>query len=125
MFVAWLSLPYYERKPKTQRDLAKALGVAEWTLSRWKYDGALDEAMALAEHALRERHGEILRALGDKAAAGDVQAIRTYLETICQRGAAARIQVNTTGPTQINIAELVRETEKVDALPAWLESEAS
>ena len=101
-FVCWLALPHWARVPASQIQLARDLRVHETTLSRWKSEGALDEAMAMAEATLRERHGEIMQALGDKASAGDVAAIRTYLEYILRRAAPARVEVNTSGPTQIN-----------------------
>ncbi len=120
MFVAWLALPTQFRKPPTLSALAKVLKVSRPTLWRWQQKGAALEAAKIADLTLIARHGEIMQALGDKAASGDVQAVRTYLEYVLRRGAPARVEVNTSGPTQVNFVDVVRETEKVDALPGWL-----
>lgn len=36
IFAEWLALPYSERSPKTQKELAKQLGFNEHTLGEWK-----------------------------------------------------------------------------------------
>jgi len=120
-FLLWLATPTWMRKPRTRVELARTLHVHPVTLSRWAHEEEfLTELRRFVKRALQDRYADVVTALCDKASSGDVAAIKTYLEFICAEAAPARIEVNAMGNTQINIAEAVRETEQVDALPGWL-----
>lgn len=45
-FIDWLATPEFARNIKTQRELAKNLGVSEVTLSRWKKDNEIVQFVA-------------------------------------------------------------------------------
>lgn len=71
IFAAWLSLPKSERKPKSQTLLAKELGVKDITLSRWKKLPALQAEVDRTHlHYLKDRMGDLYRALVDHAING-------------------------------------------------------
>ena len=71
VYAMWLSLPKSERKPRTQGELAKKLEVSEMTLSRWKKLPAIQAEIDRTHlHYLRDRMGDLYRALVDLAISG-------------------------------------------------------
>ena len=71
VYALWLSLPKSERKPKTQGLLAKELDVTEMTLSRWKKLPAIQAEIDRTHlHYLKDRMGDLYRALVDHAVNG-------------------------------------------------------
>ena len=82
---AWLALPQRYRKPKTQKELAKSVGVNEFTLSRWKALPSFgEEVVALARDRIKlEDLNRVLDAMVKKAIDhGDVQAARFVYECV-------------------------------------------
>jgi hypothetical protein len=63
-FVAWIGLPVSLRIPKTQKELAKNLGVGEDTLSEWKQrDGFFKAVEKKRKEWGQERTPEVIHAL--------------------------------------------------------------
>lgn len=75
VFVDWLATPDFAKEIKTQRELAKFLGVSEVTLSRWKQDKDIIEFVI---NRKRELAGvELLPKVIDAIA---IRATKTNLE---------------------------------------------
>ena len=80
-FQEWLALPKRLREPKTQRELAKVIGVGEDTLSDWKrFDGFVDAVNVIARRYLKESMPAILDAIATKATKGDMPAAKLALQ---------------------------------------------
>lgn len=80
-FIEWLALPKAQRKPKTQTEFAKSIGMHETTLSDWKkLPGFMSEVTAIAREQLRDALSDVYGALVKRALDGDVQAIKLALE---------------------------------------------
>lgn len=68
-FIDWLATPEFARNIKTQRELAKKLGVSEVTLSRWKKDENIIRIVADRKKKLAgvELLPRVIDALADRA----------------------------------------------------------
>lgn len=80
-FIHWLAIPKKERKPRTQQELAREMGLDPATLSDWKnIPGFTDEVTTLARQALRDALTDVYAALIKRAIDGDVPAIKLAME---------------------------------------------
>lgn len=122
VFVEWLSLTDVQRQernlPRTQRELAAALNLSEYTLSHWKADKGIQAALArrLKGRAL-ERAPAILDHLAGKATGekdkGCNEAARMVLD-IALPPKAPDVTV------EVNIGDVLRsDLEKQVELPEW------
>jgi hypothetical protein len=79
VYISWLALPRANR-PTQLQELAKQLGVAKSTLHKWRHlPGFMDAVFDKVRQHLDESMAAIMKALADKAEAGDVGAIRLCL----------------------------------------------
>lgn len=79
--MAWLATPPVLRVPLYQGQFAKQIGVHETTLSDWKkLEGWQEEVDALIRATLGEALPGAVKALKDKAQAGEFQHLKMYLE---------------------------------------------
>ena len=81
-FIEWLSQPPALRKPRTQIELAEELGIQRETLSRWKQDPEIKNAVANNTVQLLDADdlAAIMYSMKEKAKAGNVQAAKLLLE---------------------------------------------
>jgi hypothetical protein len=80
-FVERLSLPSSARNPKTQRELAKQLGVDAATLSDWKrFPDLWEQVRKRVDERVKEDHADVVSAVVEAAKGGNVQAQKLYLE---------------------------------------------
>ena len=90
-FAAWLATPKEFRKPATARGFAKKHGVHHVTLSGWKTsDDVVEEARKriVAQAALKLP--DVLHTLAKMAEAGNMEAIRIFIEDVIGWGPAER-----------------------------------
>ena len=80
--MAWFALPTSHRLPRTQKELAQIVGVAEETMSRFKKeDGFFDEVDRRRKIYFKEFYtSNIIQAIADKACDGDPRAQKLYLQ---------------------------------------------
>ena len=80
--MAWFALPTAHRLPRTQKELAQIVGVAEETMSRFKKeDGFFDEVDKRRKIYFKEFYtSNIVQAIADKACDGDPRAQKLYLQ---------------------------------------------
>lgn len=77
----WLSLPSYAREPRTQKQLAKKLGVDASTFSDWKLlPGFMIYVRHLMEERIQEDCPDVVGALVRKAKKGDVPALKLFFD---------------------------------------------
>ena len=75
-FIEWLAAAKADRRPKTQIDLAKEIGVNDKTLTRWKkLPGFRDAVTARARELLGDDLPQIYDALRKEAIAGSYKHI--------------------------------------------------
>jgi ribosomal protein L29 len=98
-YIAWLALPRAQRKPKTQRELAKQLDVAEETLSRWKHEaGFMDDVNTLARDLVKHDIAEILGVIRSRAKKGELAYVNMAL---AMAGMATDVEAAGRGPSEI------------------------
>ena len=102
VLAAWLALPKDMREPSTQKALAEKLDVDQMTLSRWKkmhnMKAYVDDVLLIE---LRDRLGELHRALIDHAIAGKhpkymEMALQLAMEQFGKKEVDVRITKNET-----------------------------
>jgi hypothetical protein len=82
-FVEWLATPEELRLPKNQREFCREHGINEATAWRWKSDSAvLARVEKLVNHYMRTHYADVAYALVRAAIAGNVEAIRLYLQFV-------------------------------------------
>jgi len=82
-FIEWLALPSSGRNPRTQRELARQLGVDAATLSDWKLSpGLWEQVRKRVDEGVKEHHADVISATVKAAKRGNVQAQKLYLEYI-------------------------------------------
>lgn len=84
-YVDWLVQPESLREPKTKADWAREHGFNRKTLTDWEHDDRVRWAIQDRADALNmspERVQEVMNALYKKAASGDVQSMKLYLEHV-------------------------------------------
>lgn len=80
VFIDWLALPKRERQPKTQRLLAKEIGIDETTLGRWKrLPGFADAVIQTSREFIKDAIPEVLDALRRGAIKGSIAHIDRVL----------------------------------------------
>ena len=82
-FALWLALPKHERKPKTQKEFARAHDIRDATLSGWKALPQFAEivtknSIAVASSML----GRVLHSIAGHAMKGDDANARLFLEAL-------------------------------------------
>lgn len=97
-FMAWLSLPKALKRPKTQRDFAKEIGVGEDTLSDWKkVDGFQDEVTRQAREYMRQHVPDVLGVITQHAKTGSIAHLNMFLS---MTGLADDVEAAGKGPMQ-------------------------
>jgi len=82
-FIVWLSLPPLERWPKTQRALAKVIGVNSVTLSKWKCTAEIAERVNVASRRYASfRSAEFIATIFEDALNGDWRARQMIFELL-------------------------------------------
>lgn len=84
-YVDWLVTPEAMREPKTKTAWAAEHGFNAKTLNMWEHDDRVRWAIRDRADALNmspERIQEVMNALYRKAASGDVQAAKLYMEHV-------------------------------------------
>lgn len=79
-FASWLVLPPSQRKPATQDELAKHLGVAASTLSAWRRLPLIQAVTADWRASYKVHFSEVMDAMFRKARNGNVAAARLLAE---------------------------------------------
>lgn len=82
-FIEYLLTPRIQRHPKHQKEWAEQHGLADRTLRRWKKNEAFQTKLRnrMRETSLDpERVSEVLSAVFEAAAGGDMQAAKLYLQ---------------------------------------------
>jgi Helix-turn-helix of insertion element transposase len=106
-FIEWLSLPSSARNPKTQRELAKQLGVDAATLSDWKRSPDLwEKVRRWVDERVKEDHADVMSALVDTAKQGNVQAQKLYLEYIQNWSEGMRHEIRNTERVVFDFSKL-------------------
>lgn len=81
LVIEWLATPRFDRTPPTQELLAKKLGINDRTITRWKQEPELLEAInKRARELLSSDLPEIYGALRREAVKGSYQHIKLSLE---------------------------------------------
>lgn len=84
-YVEWLVIPESMRQPATKQAWADEHGVNRRTLNEWERDDRVKWAIRDRADALNmspERVQEVMNALYRKAASGDVQAAKLYMDHV-------------------------------------------
>jgi hypothetical protein len=98
-FIAWLALPKAQRVPKQQRDLAKAIGVDEGTLSDWKHlTGFFEAVNALARDLVKHDVADVLGVVRSRAKKGELAYVNMVL---AMAGMAVDVEAAGKGPGQL------------------------
>lgn len=93
LYLDWLAISKYERKPATEQLLAKEIGVTDRTLRRWKNLPGFREAITQrAREFLNENLPEIYGALQREAIKGNFQHIRLALELTGEYAEKQRVE---------------------------------
>lgn len=96
-FVAWICTPKFERSPRTQKELADLLGVAERTVQRWRKDPRVQELINEKLDDLnfdRVRIQEIIDAMHEQAVGGDTKAASLLLQYLGEFIPTTRLQTD-------------------------------
>lgn len=97
--IAWLALPKAQRKPRSQRDLAKEIGADEATLSDWKrLPGFMDDVNALGRELVKDDIAEILGVIRSRAKKGDLAFVNMAL---AMAGMAPDVEAAGRGPSEM------------------------
>ena len=99
--MAWLALPKAQRKPRTQRDLAKEIGVGEDTLSDWKkLPGFIDDVNALARELVKHDIADVLGVIRTRAKKGELPFVNMVL---AMAGLAGDLEAAGRGPSNVKL----------------------
>lgn len=80
-FIGWIALPKAARLPKTNKELAKKIGVSQDTLTDWKrLTGFWKEVQQEQESYFRGQTADVLHALLEKAKTGRAAEVKLYLQ---------------------------------------------
>lgn len=97
-FLEWLALPKTQRKPGTQRALAKEFGVDEATLSDWKrLPGFMDEVNALARELVKHDIADVLGVVRKRARDGELAYVNMVL---AMAGMSVDVEAAGKGPAE-------------------------
>jgi hypothetical protein len=124
-FLAWILTPQAQRSPKTQRELAAILDVAEATLSRWKdepefCDCILDGAR---RRALTHLAG-VIQSVTKRALGGSLYAAELFFKYICrwaEPDAGSSVEVNVAPVVHVSFGDehirpwFAKETEETES----------
>lgn len=84
-FAAWLALPKLVREPRTQKELADALGVNPATLTRWKRDVEIHDMVFNIVRSNQLTHlPDLMNTVMEKGIAGDYRFAKLGLELTTQ-----------------------------------------
>lgn len=106
-FIAWLALPRAERQPKTQKDFATQIGIAEDTLCRWKrLPGFADAVNTLAKSYVKDDVPDVLAVIRREAKKANLPYVNMVLS---MAGLADDVAAAGKGPATIAIREVIVE----------------
>lgn len=101
-YMAWLALPKAERRPKTQRDLAKQFDLAEETVSRWKrLPGFAEATILLAREFIKDDVPEVLAVIRREAKKANLPYVNMVL---AMAGLGTDIAVAGRGPAPVQFS---------------------
>ena len=84
-YAAWLALPKSVREPRTQKELADALGVNPATLTRWKRDVEVhDMVFNIVRSNMLAYLSDLMHTVMEKGIAGDYRFAKLALELTTQ-----------------------------------------
>lgn len=93
MYIDWLAVSKYERKPLTEQLLAREIGVADRTLRRWKQSPSFRKAITQrAREFLGDDLPEIFAALRREAVKGSFNHIKLALELTGEHTDKVKVQ---------------------------------
>jgi hypothetical protein len=113
-FASWLVLPPSQRRPRTQDELAKELGVASSTLSEWRRLPVIQAVTANWKKAYAAHFNELMDSLWRRARSGNVQAIKLAAEIL---GELAPTKIEQTNIGDSPFGQLLTELRDMRAKP--------
>lgn len=122
----WLAMPTKLRKPKTQKELAAQIGIAEEVISRWKkLSGWSDAVSEIVRAWLFDDLPDVLKSLVTEAKRGSDKHQRLFLDALGWLTHKHEISGPNGGPveyadTTVDLSNL--STEQLAALAPVLES---
>lgn len=105
-FASWLVLPPSQRLPKTQRELAKEMGIANSTLSAWRRLPLIQAVTRDWRESYKAHFSEVVDALMRQARRGNVPAARLLAEVLGELAPTKLEQTNIDSPLGQLMTEL-------------------